>query len=85
MWPLVSSVYTFCKKLQQNGTLEVEHRECRFKKSRKSGYITAVAGNDPEIKQQNSTIRENDQCLVTVKLTRHITGSNPTDTLERKN
>ena len=37
-----------------------------------------------EIKRRNSTIRKKNQCLVTVKLTRQITGSNPTVTLERK-
>ena len=40
--------------------------------------------SDSEIKRRNSTIRKKDQCLVTVKLTRQITGSNPTVTLERK-
>ena len=89
VWPLVSSVYTFRnKKLQQKGTIEVEHGECRLKKSRKSSSTMVRPGNtthhDSEIKRRNSSIREKDQCLVTVKLTRQITGSNPTVTLERK-
>ena len=34
VWPPVSSVYTFRnKKLQQKGTIEVEHGECRLKKA----------------------------------------------------
>ena len=88
VWPLVSSVYTFRnKKLQQKGTIEVEHGECRLKKSRKSSSTTVKPGttrHESEIKWRNSSIREKDQCLVTVKLTRQITGSNPTVTLERK-
>ena len=44
VWPLVSSVYTFRnKRLQQRGTIEVEHGECRLKKSRKSSM--AKPGN----------------------------------------
>ena len=51
VWPLVSSVYTFRnKRLQQKGTIEVEHGECRLKKSRRSGCSTAVTGiGDSEI------------------------------------
>ena len=65
VWPLVSSVYTFCnKKLQQKDTLEVEHGECRLKKSRNNPV--KPGSNDSEIKRRNSTIRKKDQCLVTV-------------------
>ena len=40
--------------------------------------------NDSEIERRNSTICKKDQYLVTVKLTRQITGLNPIVTLERK-
>jgi len=84
VWPLVSSVYTFRnKKLQQNGTISVEHGECRLKKSRKSSSAKPPS-NDSEIKRRNSTVRQKDRCLVTVKLTRQLTGPTPTVTLERK-
>ena len=65
VWPLVSSVYTFRnKRLQQKGTIEVEHGECRLKKSRNNPV--KPGSNDSEIKRRNSTIRKKDQCLVTV-------------------
>ena len=82
MWPLVSSVYTFRnKKLQQKGTIEVEHGECRLKKNRNNPVNPG--SNDSEIKRRNNTTQK-DQCLVTVKLTRQITGLNPTVALERE-
>ena len=86
VWPPVSSVYTFRnKKLQQKGTIEVEHGECRLKKSRSpDGAVAKPGSNDNEIKRRSSTIRKKNQCLVTVKLTRQITSENPTVTLERK-
>ena len=86
VWPLVSSVCTFRnRKLQQKGTIEVEHGECRLKKSRKSSSAVAKPGSsNSKIKRRDSTIREKYQYLVTVKLTHQITGSNPTVTLGRK-
>ena len=43
-----------------------------------------LGSNNSEIKRQNSTMRGKDPCLVTGKLMRQITGTNPTATLERK-
>ena len=40
--------------------------------------------NDSEIKRRNSSICKKDQCLVTVKLTRQVTGLNPTATVVTK-
>jgi len=37
-----------------------------------------------QIKRRTSDIREKYQCSVTVNLTRHLLGPNPTVTLERK-
>ena len=48
------------------------------------GAVAKPGSNDSEIKRQNSAIHKKRQCLVTVKLTRQIAGSNPTVTLERK-
>ena len=84
VWPLVCNVYTFRNKnIQQNGAVQVEHGECRLKKSRRSSSSQPRVDDNP-IKRRTSSIRDKDQCLVTVKLTRQLTGLRPIVTLERK-
>ena len=47
------------QKLQQEGTTEVEHGECRLRESRSTDSAVAKPGsNDSEIKRQNRTIRK---------------------------
>lgn len=83
VWPLVCNVYTFRNKsVQQSGAIQVEHGECRLKKSRKSSSSVQPDGNP--IKRRTSSVRDKDQCQVTVKLTRQLIGPHPTVTLERK-
>jgi hypothetical protein len=84
VWPLVCNVYTFRNKsIQQNGAVQVEHGECRLKKSRRSSSSQPRV-DDNSIKRRTSSIRDKDQCSVTVKLTRQLTRLHPTVTLERK-
>lgn len=76
-------------QLQKKGTIEVEHRECRLKKSRKSSSTMAELSidthRDTEIKWQKTIMNtKKEQYLVAVKLTRQINGANPTATLGRK-
>ena len=47
VWPLVNSVYTFrSRRLQQRGTIEVEHGECRLRKSRNSSSTMVKPGDE---------------------------------------
>jgi hypothetical protein len=83
-WPLVDSAWTKLagKTVQQNGTVEVQHYECRLRKSKKTG--TNVAKKEGRIvKNRITSVRMKDLCQVRMKMTRTL--AEPiTITLERK-
>jgi len=81
---VVSNAYTFRnKKLQQKVAVEVKRGEHHLKKSRTSS-TAKLQTEENLIRQETSSIREKDQCSVTVKLTCQVLGPNPTVALERK-
>jgi hypothetical protein len=83
-WPLTDAVWTKIggKTQQQNGTVEVQHYECRLRKSKKTG--TNVAKKEGRVvKARITTSRVKDLCQVRMKMTRTLTEP-ITITLERK-
>jgi hypothetical protein len=83
-WPLVDSVWTKIGGIttQQNGTVEVQHYECRLRKSKKTG--TNVAKKEGRVvKNRITSARVKDLCQVRMKTTRTLTEP-ITVTLERK-
>jgi hypothetical protein len=83
-WPLTDAVWTKIggKTQQQNGTVEVQHYECRLRKSKKAG--TNVAKKEGRVvKARITTSRVKDLCQVRMKMTRTLTEP-ITITLERK-
>ncbi|KAA8893707.1 hypothetical protein FN846DRAFT_499967 [Sphaerosporella brunnea] len=83
-WPLTDAVWTKIggKTLQQNSTVEVQHYECRLRKSKKTG--TNVAEKEGRVvKNRITTSRVKDLCQVRMKMTRTLTEP-ITVTLERK-
>jgi len=86
-WPLVDSVWTKIggSTIQRNGTVEVQHYECRLRKSKKTG--TNIAKKDGRvIKPRITSVRVKDLCQVRMKMTRTIPNNNEPITvyLERK-
>jgi hypothetical protein len=83
-WPLVDSVWTKLgnRTIQQNGTVEVQHWECRLRKSKKTG--TNVAKKEGRVvKSRITSVRVKDLCQVRMKTTRTL--NEPiTITIERK-
>ena len=86
-WPLVDTVWTKIggNTTQRQGTIQVQHYECRLRKSKKTG--TNVARNEGRVvKPRMTAVRIKDLCQVRMKITRTIpSGSEPVMVfLERK-
>lgn len=71
-WPLVDSVWTKIggATIQQNGTIEVQHYECRLRKSKKTGTKTQNEGR--VVKNRITFARVKDLCQVRMKITRTL-------------
>ena len=86
-WPLVDTVWTKIggNTTQRQGTIQVQHYECRLRKSKKTG--TNVARNEGRVvKPRMTAVRIKDLCQVRMKIIRTIpSGSEPVMVfLERK-
>ena len=66
VWPYVDSVYSMRsgKRVQQNGTVEVRHGECRLVKSRKS----RLQPQNREVNRRHASTRDKNLCQVKIRI-----------------